>query len=292
MNYIFYVLDCLTPEPIRCDTFVSIKRFLSNMSCDYPDFNFWLDKIQSQLNTNMRSIVVCKSVSDDKILGVSILKKSSEENKICTLRVANECQRMHIGSRLMEMSLRILEDDKPLITVSEDHIIEFSALLKRFRFAFKNKIKSIYINDKYEYFFNKPYEHQNVLMSIKPQYAEAIAKGKKIIEFRKKPIAKSVKRVYVYATSPIKRIIGYFDIENIVCDTPSSLWNSFSEYGCIPRNKYDEYYNGKDCAYGILIKQFHAFDEYKDPKILYDTFRAPQSFRYIDNIEFLKWLNQ
>lgn len=292
MDLDFYVLTYLTSEQIRCDSFVLIKQFLSSLSCDYPNFYLWLDKIQSQLDTNTRSIVVCKSVSDGEILGVSILKKTSEENKICTLRVANKCKRMHIGSRLMEMSLRILEDDKPLITVSEDHINEFSALLKRFGFKFKNKVKSIYIKDKYEYFFNKPYEHQNVLMSIKPQYAEAIAKGEKKIEFRKKPIMKSVKWVYVYATAPIKRIIGYFDVENVVCDTPSSLWNRFSKYGCIPKNKYDEYYHSRDCAYGILIKQFHAFDEHKNPTILCDTFRAPQSFRYIDNIEFLQWLNQ
>ena len=291
MEYNFYTLDRLTPEPIRRESFFSIKDFLSSMSCDYPDFDLWLDKILSQLDTDIRSIVICKSASNDEILGVSILKKSSVENKICTLRVANKCQRMHIGSRLMEISLRILEDEKPLITVSEDHIDEFSNLLRHFGFIYKNKVKSLYIQGKYEYFYNKPFEHQNILMSIKPQYADAIARGEKRIEFRKQPIAKTVKKIYVYSSYPKKRIIGYFDVEEVVCDTPSILWNKYSSTGSISKKSFFKYFNGKTSGFGILFEKFHSLIEEKDPKEFDISFRAPQSFCYIDNVKFLNWIN-
>ena len=291
MEYNFYILDRLTPEPVRRESFVSIKEFLSCMSCDYPNFDLWLEKIQAQLDTDMRSIIVCKSTSDDEILGVSILKKSSIENKICTLRVANKCQRMHIGSRLMEMSFGILEDDKPLITVSEDHIVEFSSLLKRFGFVYKNKVKSLYIKGKYEYFYNKSYEHQNILMSIKPQYADAIARGEKLIEFRKQPIASTVKRIYVYSSHPQKRITGYFEVEDVVSDSPNHLWQKYSDIGCIERKSFFEYFKGKSQGFGIMIKKFHSFTDIKDPKEFDNSFRAPQSFCYIDNVEFLNWID-
>lgn len=291
MEYNFYILDRLTLEPVRRESFVSIKEFLSCMSCDYPNFDLWLEKIQAQLDTDMRSIIVCKSTSDDEILGVSILKKSSIENKICTLRVANKCQRMHIGSRLMEMSFGILEDEKPLITVSEDHIVEFSSLLKRFGFVYKNKVKSLYIKGKYEYFYNKSYEHQNILMSIKPQYADAIARGEKLVEFRKQPIASTVKRIYVYSSYPQKRIIGYFEVEDVVSDSPNHLWQKYSHIGCIERKSFFEYFKGKSQGFGIMIKNFHSFTDIKDPKEFDNSFRAPQSFCYIDNVEFLNWID-
>lgn len=292
MDYDFYILDKQTPEPVRRDLFVLIKDFLSNMSCDYPDFDLWLVKIQSQLETDMRSIIVCKSISDDKILGVSILKKTLTENKICTLRVANKYQRMYIGSKLMELSIRILEDEKPLITVSEDHIAEFSSLLKSFGFEYKNKVKSLYVKDKYEYFYNKPYEPHSVLMSIKPQYAMAIASGEKMIEFRKRPLAKSVNRIYVYASAPLKRIIGYFDVSDVVCDTPTALWNCFSSIGCIEKKNYFDYYSNNEYAYGIKIKQYHALNKCKNPVMFSGSFTPPQSFMYINNKKFLNWLNK
>lgn len=291
MEYNFYILNRLTPDPIRKESFVSLKDFLSGMSCDYPHFDLWLDKIQSQLDTEMRSVIVCKSSSDDEILGVSILKKTSLENKICTLRVAHKCQRMHIGSRLMEMSLRILEDEKPLITVSEDHIVEFTTLLKHFGFVYKNKVKSLYIKGKYEYFYNKPYEHQNILMSIKPQYADAIVRGEKLIEFRKQPIASTVKRIYVYSSYPQKRIIGYFDVEDVVCDSPNLLWQKYSHIGCIERKSFFDYFKGKSQGFGVMIKKFHPLADLKNPKEFDNSFRAPQSFCYIDNVEFLNWIN-
>lgn len=291
MEYNFYIIDRMTPEPIRCETFVLIKDFLSCMSCDYPNFDHWLEKIQSQLNTDIRSIIICKSSGDDDILGVSILKKYSKENKICTLRVVNKCQRMHIGSRLLEMSLRILDDEKPLITVSEDHVNEFSTLLKRYGFVYMNKVKSLYIKGKYEYFYNKPYEHHSVLMSIKPKYADAISRGEKLIEFRKQPIASTAKKIYVYSSYPVKRIIGFFEVENIVSESPSLLWQKYAPIGCIDKESFFDYFNGKRLGYGILIKKFHLLTCPKDPKEFDNTFKAPQSFCYLDNVEFLNWID-
>ncbi len=42
------------------------------------------------------------------------------------------------------------------------------------------------------------------LMSIHPQYANAIVEGTKRVEFRKRPLARNVTHVIVYATAPVK----------------------------------------------------------------------------------------
>jgi type I restriction enzyme S subunit len=53
-----------------------------------------------------------------------------------------------------------------------------------------------------------------VLLSIKPQYVDEIVKGNKKYEFRKKIFKKKdeVQEIYIYSTSPVKKIIGYFNL--------------------------------------------------------------------------------
>jgi len=50
-----------------------------------------------------------------------------------------------------------------------------------------------------------------VLLSIKPEYAEKILNGEKKYEFRKVlPKNKSITKVIIYATMPIGKVIGEF----------------------------------------------------------------------------------
>ena len=75
------------------------------------------------------------------------------------------------------MAQEILNCEKPLITVSEKLICDFLPFLRKFDFKLVSKVKSLYLEGHYEYFFNKEYSHTNILLSIKPQYANAIFSG-------------------------------------------------------------------------------------------------------------------
>ena len=55
-----------------------------------------------------------------------------------------------------------------------------------------------------------------VLLSIKPQYVKLIFKGIKKYELRKSIFKQKVKRAYIYATSPVKRIVGTFTILKVI----------------------------------------------------------------------------
>ena len=65
----------------------------------------------------------------------------------------------------------------------------------------------------------------SVILSIKPEYAKAIMSGKKRVEFRRKIFKRPVNKVYVYSSSPVKKIIGFFIIDSIIEDSPLRLWN-------------------------------------------------------------------
>jgi type I restriction enzyme S subunit len=48
----------------------------------------------------------------------------------------------------------------------------------------------------------------NVLLSIRPKYVEEIIKGNKRYEFRKSIFKKKVDEVWIYATSPTKKLLA------------------------------------------------------------------------------------
>jgi len=63
-----------------------------------------------------------------------------------------------------------------------------------------------------------------VLLSIKPEFADKIFDGTKKYEFRRRIFKKEgVKKVIVYVTSPVQKIIGEFLIESIIYEDTLAL---------------------------------------------------------------------
>jgi len=120
-----------------------------------------------------------------------------------------------------------------------------------------------------------------VLLSIKPEYAEMIFNGTKKYEFRRSVFKnQNVKTVVVYASSPVQRVIGEFEIEKIINDDLHKLWNKTKEFSGISEVFFFEYFNNKEKGYAIKIKQTKRYIETLS---LQDDFNAtpPQSFMYL-----------
>lgn len=120
-----------------------------------------------------------------------------------------------------------------------------------------------------------------VLLSIKPEFALKIFDGTKKYEFRKCMFRRNdIKTVVVYASSPIQRVIGEFEIEDILCKATDYLWNQTKKYSGITKDFYDDYFANKDLAFAIQVGKTRKFST---PKRLsdYDIDYAPQSFIYL-----------
>ncbi len=123
----------------------------------------------------------------------------------------------------------------------------------------------------------------NVLLSIKPKYVEAIMNGEKRYEFRKTIFRnKNTKRVYIYASAPVKKIVGSFLIGNIIEDEPERLWEEFNKFSGISDVEFFNYFNGKDRGFAIEIETVEEFDTPIDPRETIQNFVPPQSFFYIE----------
>ena len=119
-------------------------------------------------------------------------------------------------------------------------------------------------------------------MSIHPEFADAIMSGTKTVEFRKRRPAADITKVYVYATAPKSQIIGWFDIDRIVEDTPSSIWKQFKTSGVIKYNPFRKYYSGSSKAFAIVVRQVHRLDDPLSLDEIVPRPAVPQSFIYLD----------
>lgn len=124
----------------------------------------------------------------------------------------------------------------------------------------------------------------NVLLSIKPEFGEAILNGNKTYEFRRTSFRdpNEVERVFIYATAPVQKIIGSFTIQNVINDSPGELWERFGDVsGIEDRNRFMDYFEGKESGYAIGIESISQFERAIDPREYIDDFHPPVSFTYL-----------
>jgi predicted transcriptional regulator len=135
----------------------------------------------------------------------------------------------------------------------------------------------------------------NVLLSIKPHYAEAILSGTKKYEFRKTEFKRrGIRRVYLYANGSDSKIVGSFEIESTLRGTPKTIWERCNEHGGITKKDFFAYFEGSKQAFAYRIKNPCRFYGEIDSNSVLESFKTPpQSFYYFpdptyqdQNLEF------
>lgn len=120
-----------------------------------------------------------------------------------------------------------------------------------------------------------------VLLSIKPEFAEKIFDGTKKYEFRRTVFKDpTVKTVVVYASSPVQKVIGEFEIESILNFELQTLWEKTKEFSGITEKYFFDYFGDKDKGYAIKVKKTRR---YKEALCIKEDFKSypPQSFSYL-----------
>lgn len=119
------------------------------------------------------------------------------------------------------------------------------------------------------------------LFSIKPEYANAILDGSKEVEFRRTSLASDVSHVVIYATSPVQRVVGTFEVAGVESAVPEELWANYSHVGGIGHAAYTGYFAGTDTGYAIKVRRPRLLDTPLRLDDLSPGLRAPQSYQYL-----------
>jgi predicted transcriptional regulator len=122
----------------------------------------------------------------------------------------------------------------------------------------------------------------NVLLSIKPKYAEAIMRGEKKYEFRKSGLKHlGGSKAYIYMSSPVRMIVASFRMERIFEDRPSILWKKYRRYAGIERQAFFDYFANAERGLAIQISKLNVLDKPLRPSEFIRNFVPPQSFMYV-----------
>jgi len=114
------------------------------------------------------------------------------------------------------------------------------------------------------------------LVSIKPKYADLILSGEKTIELRKM-FNHKINRVYLYASSPVKRIVAVFDCNA----TDFQVYNNdyVCELACVSLEEYCDYFRNSKTKWFIS-----PYDVKPINKTLADIGlkRPPQNYQFLN----------
>lgn len=128
---------------------------------------------------------------------------------------------------------------------------------------------------------------REIMLSLKPHWAELIYSGKKTVEWRKTALDTSdeefgKRRIFIYETVPVKKVTGYILLDDICKfhrEIDISQDSYFIEAGCVPYEDLLKYQNGGTvCAW--LIKSVVKLEN-PIPLSRFGISRPPQSWQYL-----------
>lgn len=122
---------------------------------------------------------------------------------------------------------------------------------------------------------------RKIVISINPEHVENIINGSKKFEYRTKAAKSDVKKVLIYETVPVKKIVAEAEIEEVLMLPPEELWEQTKNQSGISKSFFDAYFNGRSVAYAYKLGKVKVYEQ---PKELIDfgLKSAPQSFVYIN----------
>lgn len=120
-----------------------------------------------------------------------------------------------------------------------------------------------------------------LLMSVHPEYAEALLDGTKTVELRKSAVADDVSHIVIYATAPVRRVVGWVEAVGVEHGSPSAIWRKHRSRTGVREREFRTYYRGHPVAVAIHVESPRRLDEPLELSAVEEGLTAPQSWRYL-----------
>lgn len=124
-----------------------------------------------------------------------------------------------------------------------------------------------------------------LLLSLKPTFAELLLSGEKTVELRRvRPRAAAGTLAIVYASTPVRAVLGTCTVADIGEEHPSVIWRLHGPRTGLRWHEFNEYFLGQGSAVAITVIAPCRLDEPVPLRVLRAGpygFSPPQSFRYL-----------
>lgn len=134
-----------------------------------------------------------------------------------------------------------------------------------------------------------------LFIAVKPEYANKLISGKKDIELRKmKPNVQPGDYVIIYASAPVKAVVGFGKVKTIIMCSTQEMWNKHSERLGISEQSFFSYYMGYHKAVGIEFEMIKSITPIGlvELRNVDPNFQPPQIYRYVTNEDIVTVLSK
>lgn len=154
MEYQVEKLSDYISEREKFETLANQIYYLTaHLSLNYPQHKKWFfEKHLPFIASGQREILFIRYHSN--ICGVSFLKRTKEEKKICTFYIAEHGRNIGIGRTLMQASFDFLKTNTPMITMPSERVRYFLHFIHKNDWKITQIIEGYYVRDKDEVVFN------------------------------------------------------------------------------------------------------------------------------------------
>ena len=123
------------------------------------------------------------------------------------------------------------------------------------------------------------------MLSIRPTFANRILDGSKAVELRRRPIgAPAGALVVIYASAPVKAVIGAARLGGQWTESLSAVWRAESARADVTREEFDAYFEGATRAVAIQLLNPVRLDPpvtLNEMRERVPGFNPPQSFSFL-----------
>jgi predicted transcriptional regulator len=85
----------------------------------------------------------------------------------------------------------------------------------------------------------------------------------------------------IYASSPVRRVLGEFSIDSVLEHEPDELWFLTAQGAGVDREFFDDYFRGRAVGFAVKVGKPRRYARPRRLLEHYGIARPPQSFCYL-----------
>ena len=129
-------------------------------------------------------------------------------------------------------------------------------------------------------------QNRMIVLPLKPRFADAILNGAKTVELRRsEPKIVVPTRALVYATSPVRALVGTCIVTSVESEQMATLWREYGPRTGVNHREFLDYFEGVEKGTALTLEDPASLLQPIPLTRLRETsqgFRPPQSFAYVD----------
>jgi len=302
-------------RPAKASDFSAAQGLLTETSHLYPGIErWWQSTVAPDLRAGRRVAIVIEGGGS---VGGLFIGKPGRRAKVCTLRLQHHIRDRGLGTLLMAEGTRHLvspDTEEVYVTVSEAAEPGCAQFFEAMGFSRSATERDRYVRGVDEFVYSCPAqglrEHlqdmaeqraartlfglvprddarsRAVLMSIRPEFAEAMIRGTKTVEFRRRFSKRHAgARVWFYASKPVQSLVLTARISHVQQARTEALWASQKSRAGITEETFAQYFTGARSGFAVSLEDLEplvnpiTLDRIRQAC---PDFRPPQAFRVMD----------